>query len=96
MAGILSDCKDNRKQRKMAGILKASVESKTTTYRGRLTGSRHLVRVDIVSVGIAAPAVQLGRTSHLARHHLQFFCFCVYFFGGLECVGHSFAYVAHL
>ncbi len=21
--------------------------------------------------------------------------FCVYFFGGLECVGHSFAYVAH-
>ncbi len=22
--------------------------------------------------------------------------FCIYFFGGLECVGHSFAYVAHL
>ncbi len=25
-----------------------------------------------------------------------FFFFFVYFFGGLECVGHSFAYVAHL
>jgi hypothetical protein len=24
------------------------------------------------------------------------FFFLVYFFGGLECVGHSFAYVAHL
>jgi hypothetical protein len=42
-----------------------------TTYRGRLTGSRHLVRVDIVSVSIAAPAVQLGRAPHLTRHHLQ-------------------------
>ncbi len=26
----------------------------------------------------------------------NFFFFFVYFFGGLECVGHSFAYVAHL
>jgi hypothetical protein len=26
----------------------------------------------------------------------NFLFFFVYFFGGLECVGHSFAYVAHL
>jgi hypothetical protein len=26
----------------------------------------------------------------------EIFFFFVYFFGGLECVGHSFAYVAHL
>jgi hypothetical protein len=55
----------------MAGILKQVLSTTTTTYRGRLTGSRHLVRVNIVSVGIAASAVQLRRTPHLTRHHLR-------------------------
>jgi hypothetical protein len=34
--------------------------------------------------------------AHRGRTYLIWFFFFVYFFGGLECVGHSFAYVAHL
>ncbi len=40
-----------------------------------------------------APGGMFERLGHLIKHFGIFF---VYFFGGLQCVGHSFAYVAHL
>jgi hypothetical protein len=33
--------------------------------------------------------------SGLSGHHLSRYSFLNMFFGGLECVGHSFAYIAH-
>jgi hypothetical protein len=36
------------------------------------------------------------KNNEFHRKTLDFLIFFVYFFGGLECVGHSFAYVAHL
>ena len=48
-----------------------TVKAKTTAYRGWFAACRHFVGVDVVSVGVAATPVQLGRASHLARYHLQ-------------------------
>ncbi len=42
--------------------------------------------------GRVAPGRQHGTYNYSTYHSLVFFW---YFFGGLECVGHSFAYVAH-
>ncbi len=66
------------------------------TYAGVDYNSPYLTVNSVVSYPLPLQRERgaVGNLSYwLSSAHLFFF---VYFFGGLVCVGHSFAYVAHL
>ncbi len=41
------------------------------------------------------PVLSIGKDTHVGPFCFAIFFYFVYFFGGLECAGHSFAYVAY-